>query len=398
MRHFCRTGPSPRTWRQFAIGWGREYIPPRYHNNAPDTAVAHSTNQGRSGYGVARGDLPMMTPDAIWEQRDAGSDWWDNVGVGLATAEPRPIRFVRLGVPAALSRISAPAVSPQSLKAILDAAFSEFQANFLSELPSLIRSVNSQQLLLAKEEMTTSPQIPARSSTKGGASLPIPPSSPISAWSSEPLPSVPDIAYQFDPIHPLSDFSSDDPHACLELYENCTVPVPVTRHLTDSNTMGNVLIPSTSDIDMSSPSTYTDYYTVDMSLLTDEAVWALDDEGLTVMARQGIRRALGDEDATEKSPEQLEAIKEALRANKDFSFILPTGGGKSLVWQVVAIQRPKWGSIIVAPYVLVLEEQLKSSLAKGIVAAKYTAKSVPPKGFQNLFIQPETGGSKAFAW
>ena len=215
----------------------------------------------------------------------------------------------------------------------------------------------------------------------------------MSAWSSEPIPSV----SQFDTTLPLSDFSSDDPHACLELYENYTVPVPVTQRLTDSNTMGNVLIPSTSDIDMSSPSTHTDYYTVDMSLITDKAVWALDDEGLTAMARQGIRRALGDEDATEKSPEQLEAIKEVLRAKKDFSLILPTGGGKSLVWQVVAIQRPKWGSIIVAPYILVLEEQVKSSLAKGIVAAQYTAKSVPPEGFQNLFIQPETGGSKAFA-
>jgi hypothetical protein len=60
--------------------------------------------------------------------------------------------------------------------------------------------------------------------------------------------------------------------------------------------------------------------------------------------------------------------------------------------------RPKWGSVIVTPYVQVLAEQLQSSLAKGITAARYTASgNPPPLGFQNLFIQPETGGSRTFA-
>jgi hypothetical protein len=120
-----------------------------------------------------------------------------------------------------------------------------------------------------------------------GVSLPIPMSSPVSAWSSKPKPSVPVVAYQFNPTHSLSDFSSDDLHAYLEPYGDGATTVPGTPHQTDRNTVGNVLVPSTSDIDMSSvPSAYkgdTDYNTVDMSLLTDEAVWALDDQGPTIM-------------------------------------------------------------------------------------------------------------------
>jgi hypothetical protein len=133
-----------------------------------------------------------------------------------------------------------------------------------------------------------------------------------------------------------------------------------------------------------------------MSLLTDEAVEALCDDGLTAMARQGIRMALKDPAAVESSPEQLNGIKVVLKGKKDSVLVLRTGGGKSLIWQALAMVRPKWACFIVTPYVQVLTEQLESSLAKGIIAAHYTANSNPPPGFQNLFMQPETGASRTF--
>ena len=153
---------------------------------------------------------------------------------------------------------------------------------------------------------------------------------------------------------------------------------------------GNILVPSTSN------ASYSAYDHIDMSQLSDEEVMQLSDEGLTAMARQGIRMVLDDPAAVERFPEQLQGIKMVITGKRDFTLIITTGGGKSLVWQVVAKVRPKWASIIVTPYVLVLDEQLKSSLDKGIVAAQYTAGSTPPPNFQNLFIQPETGASKAF--
>jgi hypothetical protein len=134
-----------------------------------------------------------------------------------------------------------------------------------------------------------------------------------------------------------------------------------------------------------------------MSLLTDDAVSALDDCGLTIMARQGIRMVLKNQLAAESCPEQLQAIKVVLRGKKDSITVIHTGGGKSLIWQVIAKLRPKWASIIVTPYVQVLKEQLQSSLDKGIVAAQYTSGNDPPPGFQNLFVQPETAASRVFS-
>jgi hypothetical protein len=180
-------------------------------------------------------------------------------------------------------------------------------------------------------------------------------------------------------------------------------PAPATSNVLDDDLMGNVLVPSTSDVDAPSGSYKSSHVPpasleedVDYALLTDEELLALGDRGLTAIVRQGIRMAVDDPAAMEKSPEQLVAMKEVVKGEGDLSVILCTGGGKSLLWQFIPKIRPKWGCIIIIPYVQVLEEQLKSSQDKGIIAAHYTADSVPPDGFQNLFIQPETARSRSF--
>lgn len=117
---------------------------------------------------------------------------------------------------------------------------------------------------------------------------------------------------------------------------------------------------------------------------------------LVAEARRGIRMVLGVDSAREKSPEQLEAIVTALKGEEDFMVVLPTGGGKSMIWQALAKVRPAHGSIIVEPLVALLDEQLKNSKDMGILSFHYTVGRNPPIGCQNLFIQPETGGSVGF--
>jgi hypothetical protein len=445
MRQFCGTGLSPRSWRQVAIGWAREYIPPRTQigtNRPMDTALTHTTGQARRGYGVNAADLPMLTPDAIWEQREACSDWWDNIGVGSATQPPQPLRFIRLGVSSAPSSTS---LTREDLAALLNDAFGQFRASFARELPGLIK-VSSSQISLPLSALRSPPasfdfQNPSSSRVvstnsrkasysedpyKNDASEPLLPPSFDSGFQGMEV----DNQYKNDASESLIPSSdglygmdiSDDTPEPIHSYVGANILVPSTSEASspflyddglnqesfkdvgrDSEVAqlgakpvmcrhkgGKVLVPSSSDMSGSR------YDNIDMSLLSDEEVMGLSDGDLTVMARQGIRLALDDPVAVESCPEQLRAIKLVIKRKLDLTLIIPTGGGKSLVWQALAKVRPKWASIIVTPYVLVLAEQLKSSLAKGIVAAQYTAGSTPPPDFQNLFIQPETGASKTF--
>jgi hypothetical protein len=443
MRQFCGTGLSPRSWRQVAIGWAREYISPRTQmgtNRPMDAALTHTTGQARRGYGVNAADLPMLTPDAIWEQREACSDWWDNIGVGSATQPPQPLWFIRLGVPSAPSPT---AVTQEDLATLLKDALGQFQASFARELPGLIKVASSQMPLPSSSPPRsslasfnfpnqTSSRLFSRKASysevayKNDASEPLLPPS----FNSGRRDTEVDNEYKRDASEPL--IPSSDGLYSMDLSEDTPEPTP-------SHVGAKILVPSTSEA--SSPFLYSEgpnlesfpdvgrdsevsqlgaksvwrytkggkvlvpsssdtsgsrYDNINMSLLSDEEVRGLSDGDLTIMARQGIRLALDDAEAVESFPEQLLAIKLVIRGRLDFTLIIGTGGGKSLVWQALAKVRPKWGSIIVTPYVLVLAEQLKSSLAKGIVAAQYTANSTPPPDFQNLFIQPETGASKTF--
>jgi hypothetical protein len=113
-------------------------------------------------------------------------------------------------------------------------------------------------------------------------------------------------------------------------------------------------------------------------------------------AREGIRRALRDPTAMEKSPEQLELLVIALANEIDAIVVMGTGGGKSLAWDATALVEPGFASIVMVPYAPLLDQHLKTSLARNIVAAKYTVSSQPPANFQILFIQPETGKTTTF--
>lgn len=113
-------------------------------------------------------------------------------------------------------------------------------------------------------------------------------------------------------------------------------------------------------------------------------------------AREGIRAALQDPSALERSSQQLDAIMEAYLGQQDYCVILPTGGGKSLIWQAIAKLFPNEASLIVAPFVALLNEQIESSQSKGIVSARYLSTADPsrlPIGVQNIFLQPESGGN-----
>ncbi len=107
-------------------------------------------------------------------------------------------------------------------------------------------------------------------------------------------------------------------------------------------------------------------------------------------------------------PGQKQAI-EALLNGKDTIAILPTGGGKTLIYQVPALLNLKGCILVISPLIALMKDQTYQMLAKGISAnycnstqdeveqMKVLASAV--KGdIKVLFVSPERAMSKSFAF
>ncbi|HNE21694.1 MAG TPA: DEAD/DEAH box helicase, partial [Leptospiraceae bacterium] len=72
---------------------------------------------------------------------------------------------------------------------------------------------------------------------------------------------------------------------------------------------------------------------------------------------------------SEFRPGQLEAIERIL-SGKDVMVILPTGGGKSLIYQLPAVMRETGLTLVISPLIALMKDQADSMRAIG-VAAEY---------------------------
>jgi hypothetical protein len=280
-------------------------------------------------------------------------------------------------------------MTQESLASLFTAAFDSFQASLVKQLPNLIKTASSHNHLPSSSPIQSSPFVddaahdpPVSEGRVGDLQVAdldpvLVPHSDITPYSPGGEVLVPSTSDAPSPITFTSSLPFEDSR------ETSGISHLTSEPSTNDDKAGRFLIPS--------------FCAQDMSLLRDDEVVQLDDRGLTAMARQGICKSLDDSTAVETCPQQLQAIKLVLQGQVDFSLVIRTGGGKSLAWQVYAILRPKSACVVVVPYVSVLEQHLESCQRKGIVSAKYTTGSDPPKDFQILFIQPETGASRTFS-
>lgn len=103
--------------------------------------------------------------------------------------------------------------------------------------------------------------------------------------------------------------------------------------------------------------------------------------------------------AREKSDEQMEAISDILHAAGDLIVVLPTGGGKSAMWNVIALLYPDETILVICPYRAILDQQLAISKSLGIQAAHFqmshtTDLSNPDHHVAILFCVPESYANK----
>ncbi len=88
------------------------------------------------------------------------------------------------------------------------------------------------------------------------------------------------------------------------------------------------------------------------------------EEGLATQAREVLRHIWGYDDF--RSPQA--AIVETVASGRDALVLMPTGGGKSLCYQVPALMRPGT-AIVISPLISLMQDQVATLLQLGVRAA-----------------------------
>lgn len=98
-----------------------------------------------------------------------------------------------------------------------------------------------------------------------------------------------------------------------------------------------------------------------------------------------------------RSPQQAMAAQLAKDARFDGLVILPTGGGKSLVFQLAAfLDMPGAVTIVVEPYISLQNDLLERTLALGIPSVAWHSDTPPDDATKIVYVVVETAAEDAF--
>jgi superfamily II DNA helicase RecQ len=97
-----------------------------------------------------------------------------------------------------------------------------------------------------------------------------------------------------------------------------------------------------------------------------------------------------------KSPGQKEMVAEAVSRTRNFIGVLPTGGGKSLVFMLPAFVEDGLWTIVLTPNKMLLRDHLRRAQEAQIPALQWTVNSPPQENIRIWFVALETTASKKF--
>lgn len=117
---------------------------------------------------------------------------------------------------------------------------------------------------------------------------------------------------------------------------------------------------------------------------------AVVDAAATAAASTSLQTFLQCPDAQFTSPQQKSAILHALQPGPDLLVVMPTGGGKSLLFMLPAFMKPDKVSIVVVPLVSLQQDLIQRCAAKGITAARFSdAADSTALGVRIVFVSAE---------
>ncbi|OSX55738.1 hypothetical protein POSPLADRAFT_1163526, partial [Postia placenta MAD-698-R-SB12] len=344
-----------RTWRHMAISIQREYIGEQdtIVNNLGDLLANHSTNQARRTYAREVGSLPFLTTDAMLESRDICNSWHDVLGWG-SNLPPIPHRLLhRL-------RTSSTTMDPTTFRT----------SDFKEEIKGMVNGAVTIGMGNLKHQLE---DMLANAFAKGFASHTHAPQAIQPQYPAQ-LIHVPNAISTV-----LSPLPANLSQASLE-YATQVQPVMAT-------TVTHTLASNTPNYFLDDKLFYT-HLGEHLKLATPQPDQML---RLLKWARQDSR-------ATFKSEAQMQMLFYIIKRDCNLMVVLPTGGGKSLAWEVPGkMAEPKLITIIMIPFLPLIDDQLRRSAASRIVAAKWNSAAPPtnPK-LRLLFASYESLATSTF--
>ncbi|KAF8057949.1 P-loop containing nucleoside triphosphate hydrolase protein, partial [Lyophyllum atratum] len=97
-----------------------------------------------------------------------------------------------------------------------------------------------------------------------------------------------------------------------------------------------------------------------------------------------------------KSTQQQEMVELAVSRERNFVAVLPTGGGKSLVWMLPALQERGFLTFVVSPNKALLADQLRRTDKEGIPCMQWCSGDTLSPEARIVYLALETAASKAF--
>lgn len=112
--------------------------------------------------------------------------------------------------------------------------------------------------------------------------------------------------------------------------------------------------------------------------------------------RRAIRHIRKDDAAREKTADQMDMLIAVISARTDLVITMRTGGGKSMSWMIPSVMDEDDRSIVVCPFVALLDQQFMATASTGLHCHNYCVSKVVPENVQILFMQVEHCSSHAF--
>lgn len=370
---FMGVGLSLHYWRHIAVSLMREFIPPTsLADNFGDKSMNHNTAMARRMYAREAGHLPFLTTDAMLESRQFCEVWHNVLGVGKA---PPPVPLRLLGYqqnPYAPSNPAAPLPGPApidiaALTAVISTSINNSIQGLRVDLEGFIQTAVANGITAAMRQQ------------------------PAGAWPANSPPA------QDPPVgmHPGQDARSPTPPPQNQLAQpraDSQLSYLERPPSQDGEEQDYAMDDLTRGSYISTPGSESHFHlprsSAEPTQLTSTAVH----RALTVN-RYDTRRllciALKDDKAEFTSEFQRELISNSLSRDRNIVAVLPTGGGKSMCYELPAMVHRNHLSIVFVPFVAIINDQLRRAGEKGIKAAKYSSQVQPSDDLQLLFVSWE---------
>ena len=351
-------------WRHIAVALMREFIPPTsLADNFGDKSMNHNTAMARRMYAREAGHLPFLTTDAMLESRQFCEVWHNVLGVGKA---PPPIPLRLLGYqqnPYAPANPAVPLPGPApldiaALTAVISTSINNSMQGLRVDLEGFIQTAVANGITAAMRQGQAGTQ-------------------PVNL---HPIPDAP--AAVPPPPGQLAHRRADSQLTYME-----NLPTPDSGEKDDdmdstpesSGREGYISTP---------PHFYLPASSAEPTQLTSSQVHRAPavNEADT---RRLLRQVLKNDHADFTSKWQRMLISMSLSRDRNIVGILPTGGGKSMCYELPAVVFRNHLSLVFVPFVAVINDQLRRAEEKGIKAAKYSSQVVPPNDLQLLFVSWE---------